>query len=370
VQWQVSGDDGHTWISASGQSATSDTYSFTASTGESGYEYRAVFTNAVGSATSLAAGLTVAPVGPQVTTQPVSEVVASGSSATFSAAASGDPPPSVQWQVNMNNGQGWGNIANATSPSYTVNDVTQAENGYQYQAVFTNVVGSVTTNAVSLTIGVATAATYNWSGYVATGAQGQFTAVSASWVVPAASCSGGGDTYSSDWVGIDGYPGTDGTVEQDGTDTDCAGGVPTYYAWYEMYPAETTELPSGHPVSAGDQMSASVTVSGTQWMLTLHSSTPSWDFTEPVTQSGLQEASVEWIAERPTVNGQYAVLTNFGTVTFTGASATLGGQSGTIASVGGQPIEMVNSSDTHVLASPGALGGSGNSFTATWLAAS
>jgi hypothetical protein len=372
VQWQVSGNDGATWINAPGQSATSDTYSFTASTGESGYEYQAVFTNSVGSATSVAASLTVAPLAPQVTTQPVSEVVTSGSSATFSAAASGDPTPSVQWQVNTNNGQGWGNIAEATSPSYTINDVTSAESGYLYQAVFTNVAGSVTTDAVSLTIGAATAATYNWSGYVATGADGQFTAVSGSWVVPAASCTGSGDTYSSDWVGIDGYPGTDGTVEQDGTDSDCAGGTPTYYAWYEMYPAGTMELPSGHPVSAGDEMSASVTVSGTQWMLTVvdSGSKHSWSFTEPVTQSGLQEASVEWVAERPTVNGQYAVLTNFGSVTFTGASATLGGQGGTIASVGGGPIEMVNSSDTHVLASPGALGGSGNSFTDTWIAAS
>jgi hypothetical protein len=372
VQWQVSGDGGKTWSTAPGLSANSTTYSFIASTAESGYEYQAVFTNAVGSATSLPAGLAVAPLAPKVTTQPLSQVVTSGSSATFSAAASGDPTPTVQWQVNMNNGQGWGYIANATSPSYTVNDVTSAESGYQYQAVFTNGAGSVTTDAATLNIGVATAASYNWSGYVATAAAGQITAVSANWTVPVASCGGGGDTYSSDWVGIDGYPNTDGTVEQDGTDSDCAGGTPTYYAWYEMFPAGTTELPSGHPVSAGDEMTASVTVSGTQWSLTVNDSNSqhSWSYNESITQSGLQEASAEWVAERPTVNGQYAVLTDFGSVTFTGASATLGGQSGTIASVGGVPLEMVSSSDDHVLASPGALGGSGNSFSDTWIAAS
>jgi hypothetical protein len=373
VQWQVSGDGGRTWSSAPGQSASSTTYSFIASTAENGYEYQAVFTNAVGYATSLPVGLTVAPVAPRVTTQPVSQVVTSGSSATFSAAASGDPPPAVQWQVNMNNGQGWGNVANATSPSYTIDDVTSAESGYAYQAVFTNVAGSVTTDVASLTIGVATAASYNWSGYVATAAGGsKFSAVSAAWTVPAASCTGGGDSYSSDWVGIDGYPSGNGTVEQDGTDSDCAGGTPTYYAWYEMYPAGTMELPSGHLVSAGDEMTASVTVSGTQWSLTVNDTTRSWSYAPPtITGSGLEQASAEWIAERPTVNGQDAVLTDFGSVTFTGASATLAGQSGTIASVGGAPLEMVSSSsDNHVLASPGPLGGSGNSFADTWIAAS
>jgi S-adenosylmethionine:tRNA-ribosyltransferase-isomerase (queuine synthetase) len=37
------------------------TYSFTATTGESDDEYQAVFTNALGSATSVPAGLAVAP---------------------------------------------------------------------------------------------------------------------------------------------------------------------------------------------------------------------------------------------------------------------------------------------------------------------
>src|SRR5579884_4318905 len=70
----------------------------------------------------------------------------------------------------------------------------------------------------------------NWSGYAVTG--NRFTSVSASWTEPAVTCSG--TAYSSFWVGLDGD--TSNTVEQTGTDADCSGSTPQYYAWYEMYP--------------------------------------------------------------------------------------------------------------------------------------
>jgi len=77
----------------------------------------------------------------------------------------------------------------------------------------------------------------NWSGYaVQTDLYdpqiGAVTAVSGSWVVPAAR--GRGTAFSSIWVGIDGY--TSGTVQQIGTDSDVINGQPIYYVWYEMYP--------------------------------------------------------------------------------------------------------------------------------------
>ncbi|HUI30564.1 MAG TPA: right-handed parallel beta-helix repeat-containing protein [Candidatus Acidoferrales bacterium] len=57
VQWQVSTDGGTTWTNVPG--ATGTTYSFVASITENGYEYRAVFTNGVSSATSNPALLVV-----------------------------------------------------------------------------------------------------------------------------------------------------------------------------------------------------------------------------------------------------------------------------------------------------------------------
>ena len=58
MQWQVSTDGSSTWSIISGATSTTFTLS-TTTTSENGYEYRAVFTNSLGSATTTAANLTV-----------------------------------------------------------------------------------------------------------------------------------------------------------------------------------------------------------------------------------------------------------------------------------------------------------------------
>ena len=97
----------------------------------------------------------------------------------------------------------------------------------------------------------------NWAGYAATGSAGQFTSVSSGWVQPAGQCNGG-STYAAFWVGLDGY--SSSTVEQTGSEVDCAGRTPRYYAWYEMYPGASVDFPNR--VRAGDRFSASVTYLG------------------------------------------------------------------------------------------------------------
>ncbi len=75
---------------------------------------------------------------PVVTTNPVSQTIVAGNSVTFMAAASGNPAPTVQWQVSTDGGNAtFTNIPGATSTSLTFT-TTAAENGNQYQAVFTN----------------------------------------------------------------------------------------------------------------------------------------------------------------------------------------------------------------------------------------
>ncbi|MFN9294506.1 MAG: beta strand repeat-containing protein [Planctomyces sp.] len=147
VQWQVSTNSGTSWSNISG--ATSTTYSFTAAAGDNGKQYRAVFTNTAGSATSTAATLTVQ-YAPTVTTQPTSQTVLSGATVTFTAAASGNPTPTVKWQ--SNSGSGWSDIAGATSVTYSFT-ATAGDNGVQYRAVFTNGIGSdATTNPATLSV--------------------------------------------------------------------------------------------------------------------------------------------------------------------------------------------------------------------------
>ena len=113
VQWQYSTNGGSSWSNLSG--ATSTTLTVGPLTNfENGWEVRAVFTNSVSSATSNAATMTLA-TGPSVTTQPVSQYYNSGQSLTFTAGASGNPTPTVQWQYSTNGGSSWSNLSGATS---------------------------------------------------------------------------------------------------------------------------------------------------------------------------------------------------------------------------------------------------------------
>ncbi len=144
VQWQVNSGGGFGNVSG----ATSTTYSFTTSAGQNGNQYRAVFTNTAGSATSTAATLTVNQA-PSITTHPTTQTVCEGYNLTLNAGASSTPAASVQWQVNS--GGGFGNIGGATSTTYSV-PVTQGINGNEYRAVFTNTCGSTNTNAATITV--------------------------------------------------------------------------------------------------------------------------------------------------------------------------------------------------------------------------
>jgi hypothetical protein len=148
VQWQVSTDGGTAFAPISGADGT--TLTFTTAPGESGNEYEAVFTNAAGSVTTPAATLTLDTV-PVVTVPPSSVSVIIGKSASFTAAASGNPTPTVQWQVSTNGGVTFTNIAGATSPTYSLTPALTAS-GEEFRAVFTNAAGTATSSPATLTV--------------------------------------------------------------------------------------------------------------------------------------------------------------------------------------------------------------------------
>jgi hypothetical protein len=174
---------------------------------------------------------------------------------------------------------------------------------------------SAAPSAAQQATGTVTPATSeNWAGYVSAGAAGAFTTVSASWAEPTATC-GASETFSSFWVGLDGA-GTD-TVEQTGTEADCANGAATYQGWFEMFP--NAPVFYDNPVDPGDAMSASVVANGGgAFTLTLTDSTQGWTQTTQQTSDTAQLGSAEIIAEAPS-DGQVLPLTDFGTVNFTDA---------------------------------------------------
>jgi Peptidase A4 family len=202
--------------------------------------------------------------------------------------------------------------------------------------------------------GPANAATStNWSGYAASGGNGSYTSVSASWTEPTGICSGG-NQYSSFWVGLDGY--NSGSVEQTGSEVDCSGRTPQYYSWYEMYPAYPVNF--SNTVRPGDVFTASVTFSGGTYTLKLSDTTQGWSHTVKKTGS-YANSSAEVIAEAPSSNTGVLPLADFGTVKFTGAMA----DGSALSNHSPTEIIMVDSSgrDKDTVS---AL--SGGSFSATW----
>jgi uncharacterized repeat protein (TIGR02543 family) len=385
-------------------------------------------------------------VAPQIILQPASETVSAGSTASFSAAASGSPTPTVHW-TDSTKGRTWTTIPGATSTTYSFT-ASSSQSGYKYEAVFANLAGASTTTAATLTVkasasdtitfnsegGVAVVpvtgpvgteitlpsdtyagytfdgwflassggkaltspytitatttlyaqwtanASYlessNWSGYANSGAT--FNAVSASWTVPTVNCQSGANAYSAQWIGIDGY--TSSTVEQDGTETDCIGGSASYDAWYEMYGDsavnngyEVEISPTTNPVDAGDSMSASVSFSAStgEWTLTIDDSTR-WSaaYSTTISFSTPARSSAEWVVERPEICSQTCLLTSladFGSVSFSNASTTTINSSGSISANPYAAIEMVAAGyGSTVLAVPGALDSTGDDFTDTW----
>src|SRR5712692_3395052 len=90
-------------------------------------------------------------VAPAVTTLPSSLTITAGQTASFTAAATGTPAPTVQWQVSTDGGVSFSNIASATLTTLTFT-ASLSQNGNLYQAVFSNSAGSATSSAAKLTV--------------------------------------------------------------------------------------------------------------------------------------------------------------------------------------------------------------------------
>ena len=94
--------------------------------------------------------LVIAPAAPVVTLQPLNQTLPEEWFTNFRAAASGDPPPTVQWQASPN-GTTFVDVPDATSPEL-IAYANPGINGAYFHAVFTNPLGSATTNDVMLNV--------------------------------------------------------------------------------------------------------------------------------------------------------------------------------------------------------------------------
>ncbi len=217
----------------------------------------------------------------------------------------------------------------------------------------------------------------NWSGYADT--DDTFDSVTSSWTEPTVNCAGslgsldgllgGPDAASAFWVGLDGY--SSSSVEQLGTDSDCDSGAPGYYAWYEMYPNPSVQLPSQDSVSPGDHMTALVASNstGTSFTLMLKDSTANWSFSTTQSGSGFARSSAEVVAEAPSSCSllfcSEVPLADFGQVSYSGSSLIdAAGSKGPLSAFDANEITMA--SDGSTLATPSSLSPDGSSFSVSW----
>jgi hypothetical protein len=222
--------------------------------------------------------------------------------------------------------------------------------------------------------------TVNWAGYVVASnfqtPQANVTGISASWVVPKVSQSSTSNTYSAIWIGIGGQF-NDTTLIQCGTEQDSADTNARYYAWYELLPNSSIEIPQ-ISVLPGDHMQASIQLeneTSSQWVVNITDTTQSQSFQSTFTYHSSQ-LSAEWIIERPTIESPrgdtISELTNFGTVNFTNCSATIASVTGNIASFPWEALTMYTSTlpqrSSIQLTDVSELNPGGSSFTINWLA--
>jgi hypothetical protein len=200
----------------------------------------------------------------------------------------------------------------------------------------------------------------NWSGYAARG--GTFTSVAASWTVPRLALDGpfGADAT---WVGIGGLRTRD--LIQAGTQQTASGNSTTsYQAWIETLPDVSHPVPL--TVLPGDTVTVSVDQqAGDMWLISFANLTSGESLQQPI-QYASSVSSAEWIEEAPFARRRVLPISQFGSLTFTSASAVRDGQSLTPADLNARAISLVDESGRTV-AVPSPLIPDGSGFTVSRL---
>jgi hypothetical protein len=206
---------------------------------------------------------------------------------------------------------------------------------------------------------------HNWSGYAAT--SGAYTGVTGTWTVPQLAPNGAPGVGAT-WVGIGGVTSRD--LIQAGTQDVASGsGQSQFQAWIEMLPQASRQVPLA--VAPGDSVTVSINETAPAsgiWQIAFKNNTSGQTYQTSVNYTSSQ-SSAEWIEEAPSGPNGVVPLDNFGSVPFSGATATQNGQTVDLAQAGAQPIKMLNGNNQS-LAVPSAIGSDGASFSVARTSAS
>ena len=367
VQWASAPSGSTTYTNIAG--ATSANYQIPPATlAESGTKFEAIFTNTPGAATTTPATLTVVSNSPVVTTQPTSQTVAAGTTATFTAAATGTPAPSVQWNVEPGGIGPFTPIGGATSASYTTPTLTLTDSGTKYEAVFTNLSGNATTNQATVTVTVPpTVTTQPTAATVAAGQTATFSAAASgdpSLTVQWKSAPVGSSTFSAiSGATADSYTTPATTASANGTRfeavfTDAGGSTTTTIVTLGVTspPAVTTQ-PASQTVAVGHTATFVAAASGNPTPTVQWDSAPAGSSTFAAI-AGATSATYTTPATVSADSGtRYEALFTAGLVTATSQPATLTVNTPPVVTT--QPASQTAAAATSVTFSAAATGSTG-----------
>jgi Peptidase A4 family len=223
-----------------------------------------------------------------------------------------------------------------------------------------NIPAALPTGVAASSIGgIKKVGSQNWAGYAVTG--GKFRKIRATFYVPIMNCAGVPDTFSSHWVGLDGF--NSNTVEQEGIESDCIGGKQRIFAWREVFPRAEQPFTT-LKIRPGDSITATTTFlrSTHKFKLRVKNNTTGQHRTVRQRCAGAicHRTSAEVISEAPTVNGQQSALAPYGAQAYSAIRITNGrGKSGGIRNRHWTAFRIfqIGKNSGHLIAAPTPLHG-------------
>jgi hypothetical protein len=209
-----------------------------------------------------------------------------------------------------------------TSPTATVSTPTSTPTSAPANIVQPTVIPTPTTTTTPTTVTLPITAIENWAGYVYPVEPGTTNdTVTASWTIPTVTCDTKG--VVSPWTGFGGFVQNDNNIAQLGDDFDCSSGAIAYNPWTEAFPA--APIYYNHPISVGDQITASVKYPGNgDYDTSITDITKGWNVSVTMTfTSGVLAAqSGETVLEELNTG---AALQDFNPVDFTNSDFSFDG---------------------------------------------
>ena len=176
----------------------------------------------------------------------------------------------------------------------------------------------------------------NWAGaaFASPPSGSKFTSVTGTFNVPTVVKTNG--RAGAAWVGIDGFN-TD-SILQTGIQWEVEDSEVQFSAWHEWYPADSVNFPA-LAMSPGDEITVTVVASSsTSGTATVENTSTGKSVSKAISGQALAGQNAEWIVEDFEEGSSLVPFANFGTITFTGCSATT--NSGTTGLTGADTVDI------------------------------